>query len=360
VGYRLQGCYGEDGSVVRVNKGAVFGLGAALLFGAGTPAAKMLLGQVSPWLLAGLLYTAAGVALFAWRALRRTPRAHLPARDRWAVAGSVIFGGVLAPVLLMFALVSMPATGASLLLNAEGLFTALIAWLVFREATDRRIVLGFGLIAAGAVVLSWPGQAQFGGLWATVAILGACLSWGIDNNLTRSVALNDATWLAAIKGGVAGPVNLVLALILGAQLPAMPALIGAAMIGVASYGISLVLFINALGQLGTARAGAYFSVAPFIGAALALGFGEPITWTLVVAAALMATGVILHLQERHEHPHAHTERAHDHWHSHGDGHHDHFPGGEASSGKAHRHLHTHQLQTHAHRHFPDEHHRHGH
>lgn len=343
-----------------MNKGAVYGLGAALLFGAGTPVAKLLLGQVSPWLMAGLLYATAGAALFAWRGVRRTPRITLPSQDRWAVAGSVFFGGVLAPVLLMCALVSMPATGASLLLNAEGLFTAVIAWLVFREATDRRMVLGFGLIAAGAVVLSWPGQAQFGGVWATLAILGACLSWGIDNNLTRSVALNDATWLAAVKGGVAGPVNLVLAFSLGAQVPAVPAVIGAAAVGVVSYGVSLVLFINALAQLGTARAGAYFSVAPFFGAALAVAFGEAITWTLGIAAVLMAAGVFLHLQERHEHPHTHAERTHSHWHSHTDGHHDHHPGVEMGLEEPHRHLHTHQAQMHTHRHFPDEHHRHGH
>jgi drug/metabolite transporter (DMT)-like permease len=344
----------------RVSRGAVAGLVAAALFGAGAPVAKLLLGQVEPWLLAGLLYTASGIALFGWRTVRRAPRVRLPRQDRAPLIGAVFFGGLVAPVLLMLGLVAMPASGASLLLNAEGLFTALIAWLVLREATDRRIVLGFVLIAAGAVVLSWPGQAQFAGLWPTLAVLGACLSWGIDNNLTQRVALNDAAWLAAVKGAVAGPVNLALAFLLGAQLPSFPAAIGAAAVGIASYGISLVLFISALGLLGTARAGAYFSVAPFFGATLAIALGEPITWTLVVAAVLMGAGVLLHLGEHHDHAHTHEAVRHEHLHSHDDDHHDHRHGASVPPGTRHRHVHDHAAMTHSHEHFPDAVHRHRH
>lgn len=342
------------------NTGALAGLAAAVLFGAGTPVAKLLLGEVGPWLLAGLLYTASGLALFGWRALRRSPRVHLPRRDLPPLAGAVLFGGVLGPVLLMFGLSQMPATGASLLLNAEGLFTALIAWIVFREATDRRIVFGFALIAAGAVVLSWPGVPEFAGFWPAAAVLGACLCWGIDNNLTRQVALNDATWLAAVKGAVAGPVNLALGLLLGAQLPSLGAVGAASAVGVLSYGVSLVLFITALSRVGTARAGAYFSVAPFFGTALAVLLGEPITWTLLVASALMAAGVGLHLTERHEHEHSHAGLTHEHWHTHDDEHHDHEHLPPVPPGTTHRHEHTHSPVTHSHRHYPDAHHRHGH
>jgi drug/metabolite transporter (DMT)-like permease len=341
-------------------RGALAGLGAAALFGAGTPAAKLLLGQVGPWLLAGLLYAAAGLALFGWRWVRRSPRVHLATSEIPVLAAAVFFGGVLAPLLLLFGLVSMPASGASLLLNAEGVFTALIAWIVFREATDRRIVTGFVLIAAGAVVLSWPGQAQFGGMWPTLAVLGACLSWGIDNNLTQRLALTDATWLAAVKGGVAGPVNLALAVVLGAQLPGWPALVGAASIGVLSYGVSLVLFITALGLLGTARAGAYFSVAPFFGATLAIMLGEPFTWTVAVAGALMGLGVGLHLQERHGHWHVHPVQSHQHRHSHADGHHVHHHDPPVPPGVWHTHPHHHDLMAHTHNHFPDASHRHQH
>ena len=274
------------------------------------------------------------------------------------LAGAVLFGGMAGPVLLMLGLSSMPASGASLLLNAEGLFTALIAWVVFREATDRRIIAGFALIAVGAVVVSWPGQAQFAGLWPAMAVLGACLCWGIDNSLTRQVALNDATWLAAVKGAVAGPVNLLIAFALGAHLPAPASLAGASIVGVLSYGVSLVLFITALSRVGTARAGAYFSVAPFFGAAIAVLLGEPLTWSLLAASVLMAGGVALHLTERHGHVHTHEPLTHEHRHTHDDGHHDHEH--ETPPDGAHRHVHTHEALTHAHRHYPDSHHRHGH
>lgn len=194
---------------------------AALLFGAGTPVAKLLLNDdVGPWLLAGLLYTGSGLGLGLFRLVRRAPRVRLAGADRLPLAGAVFFGGMLAPVLLMIGLTNLPATGSSLLLNAEGVFTALLAWVVFKENFDRRILLGMAAIVAGAVILTVPGGVSLGSPLPSLAVLGACLAWGIDNNLTRKVALNDASWLAAVKGLVAGPVNLGLALLLGAQLPA--------------------------------------------------------------------------------------------------------------------------------------------
>ncbi len=345
---------------VRLHAGVVAGLGAAVLFGAGTPVAKLLLGQTDPWLLAGLLYTASGVALGLWRLLRRSARPRLARRELVPLGGAVLFGGVLGPVLMMLGLAHLPAGDASLLLNAEALFTALIAWLVFKEATDARIVLGFVLIAGGAVVLSWPGEPQVADAWPSLAVLGACLCWGIDNNLTRQVAHHDAGWLAAVKGGVAGPVNLVIAFALGAQLPGLPAVAAAAAVGVFSYGVSLVLFIKALGALGSARAGAYFAVAPFFGALLALLLGEPFTWTLGVAAALMAAGVGLHVTEQHDHAHAHPAVTHDHWHRHDDAHHAHAHDPAVPAGTRHRHPHTHSALVHSHPHYPDADHRHQH
>ena len=342
------------------NTGVQAALAAALLFGAGTPIAKLLLVDVSPWMLAGLLYLGSGVGLGTYRLIRRAPRPHLNRHELVPLAGAVFFGGLVGPVLLMFGLLGMPASGASLLLNAEGVATALLAWFVFKENFDRRIALGMGAIVAGAVVLSWPGQADFTGMWPSLAILGACLAWGIDNNLTRKVALHDATWLAAVKGLVAGPVNLVIAFALGAVLPPMLN-VGAAMLtGLLAYGISLVLFIVALRHIGTARAGAYFSIAPFFGAVLAIALGDPITIPLIIAGVLMALGVWLHLTERHEHPHTHQPLAHDHWHTHPDAHHDHPHAEPVAAGTRHRHPHVHVELTHTHEHYPDSHHRHSH
>jgi drug/metabolite transporter (DMT)-like permease len=342
------------------NAGVQAALASALLFGAGTPAAKLLLGEVSPWLLAGLLYLGSGIGLGLYRVIRRAARVRLGRAELLPLAGAIFFGGVVGPVLLMFGLSGMPASGASLLLNAEAVATALLAWFVFRENVDRRIALGMAAIVAGAVVLSIPTGAEFGSVWPALAILGACLCWGIDNNLTRKVALTDATWLAAVKGGIAGPVNLVLAFLLGATLPPAWSIAAAMGVGLLAYGVSLVLFIVAMRHVGTARAGAYFSIAPFFGAVLALALGEAITIPLLAAAALMALGVWLHLTERHEHEHTHEAITHDHWHRHDDGHHDHDHDQPVDPAVRHRHVHTHAAVTHVHEHYPDSHHRHRH
>ena len=177
--------------------GVLAAFGAALLFGAGTPLAKLLLRTVDPWLLAGLLYLGSGLGLTLYRRLVRAPAVRLAKSEIWWLAGAIAAGGVVGPVLLMFGLTGTPASGASLLLNAEGMFTALLAWFVFKENFDRRIALGMAVILAGAAILSWPEEVRLAALWPALSILGACLAWGVDNNLTRKVSLTDATWIAS-------------------------------------------------------------------------------------------------------------------------------------------------------------------
>jgi drug/metabolite transporter (DMT)-like permease len=334
-------------------------LGAALLFGAGTPLAKWLLDAVSPWLLAGLLYLGSGIGLTLYRRLTRAPTVRLLRSEVAWFAGAIVAGGIVGPVLLMVGLTGMPASGASLLLNAEGVFTALLAWFAFHENFDRRIALGMTAIFAGAAVLSWPGEAQFAGPWPTLAILGACFAWGVDNNLTRKISLTDATWIASVKGLVSGTVNLALAFALGASMPGLPNLAGAMLVGLLAYGVSLTLFVTALRHLGSARTGAYFSVAPFFGALLAVLMGESLSLQLIIAGALMAFGTWLHLTERHEHEHVHGEATHDHEHVH-DEHHQHEHDFPVAPGTIHSHPHRHEPLLHAHSHFPDTHHRHAH
>ena len=339
--------------------GVVAALVAAFLFGASTPFAKLLLNAVNPWLLAGLLYFGSGIGLTLYRFLSKAPAVKLPRREALWFAGAIVSGGIVAPVLLMIGLTQTPASGTSLLLNAEGVFTALLAWFAFKENFDRRIALGMLTIVAGAVVLSWQGEASFAGVWPSLSLLGACLAWGIDNNLTRKVSLTDATWIASVKGLVAGSVNLALALALGATLPAWPYLIGAMTVGFFSYGVSVALFVIGLRLLGTARTGAYFSVAPFVGAVIALAFGEPLTLPLAAAGALMALGVWLHLTEHHQHEHTHAALEHEHEHAH-DEHHRHTHDSVVAPGTKHTHLHQHTVSTHTHDHFPDAHHQHKH
>ena len=344
-------------------RGVWASLAAALLFGAGTPLAKLLLAQASPWLLAALLYLGSGLGLALMRQLQAKPPVRVVAREAKWLAGAVLAGGVAGPVLLMLGLAAMPASSASLLLNAEAVFTALLAWFVFKENVDRRVALGLCAIVAGGLLLSWPGSMNWPGWQPALFVVAACFAWGLDNNLTRKVSLADASWIAMVKGLAAGSTNLVLALALGASWPALPVVLAAGLVGFASYGASLALFIVGLRELGTARTAAYFSVAPFFGAVLAIALlGEPVTAALAAAGVLMAIGVALHISERHEHRHAHEamEHTHEHVHGAGDLHHDHVHVPPVAPGTRHSHAHRHEALVHSHAHFPDAHHRHGH
>ena len=345
-------------------KGIATALLAAALFGASTPLAKTLLSDISPILLAGLLYAGSGLGLGAWVVmlrLRGQPAAEAALqRTDWPwLSGAVLFGGVIAPVLLMLGLTHTPASTASLLLNLEGVLTAAIAWVVFRENVDRRIAFGMIAIIAGGVVLSWA-QRPTGVPWGALGIAGACLCWAIDNNFTRVVSGGDPVHIAAIKGGVAGCINIAIALAMGDRLPDASHLLAAGAIGLAGYGISLVLFVLSLRNLGTARTGAYFSTAPFVGASLSLLLlHEAPVLAFWIAGGLMAIGVWLHVSERHAHAHQHVALEHDHSHVH-DEHHQHTHDLSWDGTEPHTHPHVHAPLQHTHPHYPDLHHRHGH
>jgi len=340
-------------------RGITAALLAALTFGLTVPLAKAWFSGVGPWLLAGLLYLGSGIGLSVWAVFRGRPWS-VPRRELPWLAGAVLAGGIVAPVLLLLGLRDVPASTASLMLTCEGLFTSLLAWIAFREHYDRRIVLGFLAIAGGAVTLALvPGSPQSAPLVPAVLILAACLAWGIDNNLTRVIALADPIQIAAAKGLVAGLTNTILAVSLGAQLPTPAGSVLAGSVGFVGYGLSLALFVYALRELGTSRTSAYFSVAPFVGALVAvLLLDEPFTVALMIAGALMGLGVWLHVTERHLHDHEHDVMEHEHAHEH-DEHHDHHHGEVVPPG-SHTHRHTHQPLRHQHPHFPDAHHRHDH
>jgi len=258
----------------------------------------------------------------------------------------------------MFGLARTDAAGASLLLNLEGLATMGIAWLVYRENVDRRLLVGAFAILAGAGLISWKGSASLD--WGTFLIAAACLSWGIDNNLTRKLSSADPVQIAMLKGLVAGTVNLMLALSQGTTLPDFSTVLFAGVVGFLGYGVSLALFVLGLRYLGTARTGAYFSLAPFIGAVLSLVLlDEPLTTRLALAGGLMGLGLWLHLTERHEHDHTHEAMEHEHRHMH-DEHHQHTHDPNAPLGEPHTHWHRHVPLIHRHPHYPDLHHRHGH
>lgn len=346
-----------------MNLSILYALAAAALFGASTPLAKLLGLDVSPVLLAGLLYLGSGLGLTIVRFVRDRGWKQVGlASSEWPwLLGAIAFGGVLGPVALMFGLTRTSGATASLMLNLEAVLTALLAWVVFKENADRRIVCGMMAIIAGGMVLAWPAETMQVGDWlGPLAVCTACLCWAIDNNLTRKVSATDALFVAGFKGLVAGLVNGSLALFLGSRLPDLSVLAPTLTLGFLGYGVSLVLFVLALRGLGSARTGAYFSTAPFLGAAIAiLVMGEAVTISFWAAAVLMGVGVWLHLTESHAHEHQHAPLKHDHRHVH-DEHHQHEHSFEWSGTGAHSHVHEHAQIRHSHPHFPDIHHRHTH
>ena len=345
--------------------GVPVALASAALFGASTPLAKLLLGAVSPWMLAGLLYLGAGLGLALVRLVRAAGKgapqeAPLRRADLPWLAAVILTGGIAGPVLLMIGLAGIEAPAASLLLNLESVFTLMIAWFVFRENLDRRIALGAAAIMLGALLLSSPSfTAPRLGL-AALAIAGACLAWAIDNNLTRKLSNADPLDVAMAKGLAAGSVNLALAAAWGGAWPEPATLLAAGLVGFFGYGVSLALFVLGLRHLGAARTSAYFATAPFIGAVLGFAiFGGPITLAFIAAAVLMAFGLIVHLAEQHSHEHVHEPMVHEHRHRH-DPHHRHTHAPGDPPGEPHSHVHTHARLVHRHPHYPDLHHGHPH
>jgi drug/metabolite transporter (DMT)-like permease len=349
-----------------VNRTAVvYALISAALFGVSTPAAKVLVGSIHPVVLAGLLYCGAGIGVAVLRRILPSivsgaPEVALGRTDLPWLAGAIATGGVIGPLLLMVGLARTDAAGASLLLTMEGAATALMAWFIFHENFDRRIALGMLCLMAGAAVLSWSGTPTLDTVAGPIAIVGACLAWGLDNNLTRKVSLADPLHIVELKGLMAGPFNLLLGLLIGASLPSFSAIIAAGVVGFLGYGVSLALFVVALRHLGTARTGAYFSTAPFLGSIVAvIVLGEPLTAQLAGAGVLMAIGVWLHLTEHHEHEHGHGTMAHVHPHVH-DEHHRHAHSAKDPLEEPHTHFHEHPPMRHSHPHVPDMHHVHRH
>jgi drug/metabolite transporter (DMT)-like permease len=337
---------------------------AAILFGISTPLAKGLLGEIQPQLLAGLFYLGSGIGLallnLVIRGRASSSEASVTRADVPWLSGAVIFGGILAPVLLLTGLEQTTASDASLLLNLEVVLTVILAWIVFHENAGRKFALGMGAILLGSVLVSWRGVTLGSGFAGSLTIAGACFCWGIDNNLTQKISAGNPVEISAIKGLVAGTVNLLLGIWFVRAMPALLWVSVALVIGFFTYGVSIVLFVLALRSLGTARTGAYFSTAPFIGAILSvLILRETVTFSLVAASIAMAVGVWLLLTERHAHLHVHLDLVHAHRHTH-DEHHQHDHGPRDPPGDSHVHMHKHSSLIHSHPHPPDIHHRHSH
>lgn len=327
---------------------------SAVLFGAATPAAKLILDRVPPVTLAGLLYL--GAALVSVPVVARQRWVRPSRRDIVKVAGAVVIGGAIAPVLLLTGLDRTPASTASLLLNLELVATAVLAWLLFGEHIGRRTAAGLAALATAGVLLAGRG----GGVgFGAVLVVGACVCWGLDNNLTATATGVTPAQITLAKGVVAGTANLLIGV--NTEHPALSAgSVGWALaVGAVGYGMSIILWVTSARQLGAARSQGVFATAPFVG--MALGWiltDDPIQTSQLVALVVMVIGVALVVTSSHHHEHRHLAETHAHRHRHDEGHHDHDHV-EPVRGW-HVHEHEHAELVHEHDHVPDESHRHSH
>jgi drug/metabolite transporter (DMT)-like permease len=336
-------------------RGPAMGLASAVLFGFGAPLCKLLLPSVQPLTLAALLYVGAGFAFLLAR--RRREEAPLTRADAPALAGAVIAGAALGPVLMLWGLSRVSGLAGSLLLNLEAPFTMALAVLAFGEHLSAREALSAAVIVCGAALLGvrgeWSGSAA-----GAIAIALACACWALDNNLAARLSLKDPVQVLRIKALCAGVANLALALLLGQRLPSASTAAGALIVGAVSYGASLLLYLRAQRALGAARQGALFAAAPFAGAVAAIALlGDRPAAPEYAGGALMAIGIVALLRARHAHAHTHDAMEHDHLHVH-DVHHQHAHDGPTT--EPHAHAHRHDALTHTHAHVSDAHHRHRH
>ncbi|MBL4934794.1 DMT family transporter [Clostridium sp. YIM B02515] len=341
---------------------------AALLFGASAPLAKMLLGHIEPVPLASFLYLGSGIGLMVYQIIinftskEGKGEAPLSKKDFPWLFGAVVFGGVIAPIILMSSLKITPASTAALLLNFEGVSTTLIALLFFKESLGKRVWIAISCITIASVLLSWDFSNQWGVSLGALGVVGACVCWGIDNNFTRNISAKNPYTIVIIKGFAAGTFSLILALILKQQIPDIKVVLSAMILGFFSYGLSIVLFVLAMRNLGSARTSAFFGTSPFIGAILAFILNQDISSPMLIAALpVMLLGTFFLLKEDHGHSHRHEHLIHEHRHSHNDSHHNHthLPGQVPPNGY-HSHVHEHEELQHEHPHAPDIHHRHPH
>ncbi len=347
-------------------KARIYGIIAAALFGASAPFSKLLLDNVTPLQLAGLLYLGSGICLLVVKLVQSSLNlnrntAKLEKADLPWLLGAVISGGILAPIALLFGLSMTPASTASILLNFEAASTAIIAGLFFREHIGKKVIIAISILTIASLILTFNFSGNFGISWGALLILLACVLWGIDNNLTRNISSKDPMTIVIIKGISAGLFSLLLSIVLRNRLPNAVNMLSGLTLGGLSYGISLILFILTLKDIGSSRAGALFATAPFIGAAISFViFANTPSLNFLISVPLMICGTFLLFKESHVHAHQHESVDHEHAHTHDDEHHGHSHENGAQENVSHSHLHHHDSIVHFHNHMPDTHHRHDH
>jgi drug/metabolite transporter (DMT)-like permease len=335
---------------------------AAVCYGISSPVSKLLLGIIQPIFMASLLYLGAGLGMGVVILVnnakdKQRTEAKLGRNDLPYIIGMIALD-ILAPILLMSGLVLSSPASVSLLNNFEIVATSAIALIVFKEMVGKRMWLSIILITVATIILSFEDIRDFSFSFGSLLVLGACVSWGFENNCTRMLSLKNPLEIVVLKGLGSGIGSLIIALVAKAYSINIAYIIFALLLGFFAYGLSVYFYILAQRNLGAARTSAYYAAAPFIGVILSfVFFREALTLSFAVALVVMAVGTYLAVSERHIHVHIHKAMEHEHRHNHKDGHHNHQH--ETIEGE-HSHLHTHEKLEHKHLHTPDLHHDHTH
>jgi drug/metabolite transporter (DMT)-like permease len=344
-----------------IASGVLLAVISAVSFGVATPLIARFGAGAGPFGTAALLYLGAAGSSLVLRPFTRGSGRALTVAALPRLLGVALFGSALAPTLLAWGLSRAGATGSSLVLNFEAVFTVLLARMVYGEHVGRRVLMAVGIMLVGAVLAGVDAarafeSPQLGGL---AAVLGATAAWAMDNTLTRGLAEEDPLDVVAAKGSLGALVTGGLAFAFSEPAPSGSAALALLLCGATGYGLSLRFYLVAQRRIGAVRTGSIFAAGPFVGAALAWLLGDrQAGWATGLGAVALGVGVLLHLTERHTHGHVHLPVEHEHSHRHDDGHHDHVHD-PAVTGE-HTHRHRHALTEHEHEHAPDIHHEHEH
>lgn len=268
---------------------------AALLFGSFVALGKL---AVSPPLAVSLgMNLVAGLSFLPFLIRRPLSRGSLP-----GLLAIGLFGGALAPTLVLVALASTAPALAAFLTTTEAAFTILIAYRLGERASRRAYAAMAGL-AVGAALVSLPlgGGAVLASSLGALAMVLASLCWAVDNNLSRRLtATQDIPALVAAKCLVASAVLAPAAIASGGFVAAdLPLLL---FLGLAVHGAAILFFYRGLREIGAMRTGAIFTLSSVFGAVVGhLLFPQPLQAIQVAAGAgMVALALVLAIESSRE------------------------------------------------------------
>lgn len=333
---------------MKKTKAIIFAFLAAVFYAISVPVSKYLLEYVPVTFLAAFLYLGAGIgvgAMYIFQYKKEDPSSRLKKKDRLYVVAMIVLD-IIAPIFMMLGVKLGSASNASLLGNFEIVVTTIIALFIFKEAISKRLWTAIAFITISSIVLSFEGWESMDFSMGSLFVLLATSSWGLENNCTRKISEKSTYQIVVLKGIFSGLGAFLIGLIVDEKLPEVKFILMTMLLGFASYGLSLFIYIRAQNTLGAAKTSTYYAVAPFVGVFFAFAFGkEKITARFIVALFFMIVGTVCVVRDTIINSHSHI---HDHYVTH-------RYGGVTHTHKiSHLHLHEHSFEDEKHRHKHSE------